>query len=632
MCGITGLYHTDGQPADAHTVQRMIDLLAHRGPDGDRVWTQGSVGFGHRRLAILDVSTAADQPMHYDDCTLTFNGEFYNFKGVRQHLEALGHTFHTTGDTEVLLHAYREWGIDCVTRFNGMFAFALWDNREQLLWLVRDRLGIKPLFYAVTDGHVAFGSEIKSILPTLPGRDLDHDALGIYLSANYIPAPRTIFKAVRQLEPGQVMRVNSDGDVQINTYWHLHYDERPLDEHTAQRELETLLDDAVSARLVSDVPLGAFLSGGVDSSTIAYWMRQHRDNDIKTFTVGFNESAFDESSYAAQVATGLNLQRYSLTLTDAHATPDLLRKLVWHAEEPTADSSMLSVYYLSQLARQHVAVALSGDGADELLAGYETHQAFYAARVYHALPGLLRDGVISPLVNRLPVQDGKVTLETKLKRFVYGASHTPEDAHALWRVIFNAEERRALLLNPNTADIVDEFRRHFQQTDAQRPLNRLLYTDTRLYLPSDMLVKVDRMSMAHGLEARVPFLDHRLVELCARIPAEYKLHRLRQKKYLLRQAMRGKLPDAILDRKKAGFNLPNALWLRGDLREFAGDMLAPGRMQAMGLFNADEVSRVWDDHQQKRADNSHKLWGLLTFSLWWQQFIEQPLPIRSGSQ
>ncbi|MEL7236463.1 MAG: hypothetical protein AAGK74_18310, partial [Chloroflexota bacterium] len=218
MCGITGLYHTDGQPADAHTVQRMIDLLAHRGPDGDRVWTQGSVGFGHRRLAILDVSTAADQPMHYDDCTLTFNGEFYNFKGVRQHLEALGHTFHTTGDTEVLLHAYREWGIDCVTRFNGMFAFALWDNREQLLWLVRDRLGIKPLFYAVTDGHVAFGSEIKSILPTLPGRDLDHDALGIYLSANYIPAPRTIFKAVRQLEPGQVMRVNSDGDVQINTY------------------------------------------------------------------------------------------------------------------------------------------------------------------------------------------------------------------------------------------------------------------------------------------------------------------------------------------------------------------------------------------------------------------------------
>ncbi|MEL6150199.1 MAG: asparagine synthase (glutamine-hydrolyzing) [Chloroflexota bacterium] len=632
MCGITGLYHTDGQPADAHTVQRMIDLLAHRGPDGDGVWTQGSVGFGHRRLAILDVSTAADQPMHYDDCTLTFNGELYNFKDVRQHLEALGHTFHTTGDTEVLLHAYREWGIDCVTRFNGMFAFALWDNREQLLWLVRDRLGIKPLFYAVTDGHVAFGSEIKSILPTLPGRDLDHDALGIYLSANYIPAPRTIFKAVRQLEPGQVMRVNSDGDVQINTYWHLHYDERPLDEHTAQRELETLLDDAVSARLVSDVPLGAFLSGGVDSSTIAYWMRQHRDNDIKTFTVGFNESAFDESSYAAQVATGLNLQRYSLTLTDAHATPDLLRKLVWHAEEPTADSSMLSVYYLSQLARQHVAVALSGDGADELLAGYETHQAFYAARVYHALPGLLRDGVISPLVNRLPVQDGKVTLETKLKRFVYGASHTPEDAHALWRVIFNAEERRALLMNPNTADIVDEFRRHFQQTDAQRPLNRLLYTDTRLYLPSDMLVKVDRMSMAHGLEARVPFLDHRLVELCARIPAEYKLYRLRQKKYLLRQAMRGKLPDAILDRKKAGFNLPNALWLRGDLREFAGDMLAPERMQAMGLFNADEVSRVWDDHQQKRADNSHKLWGLLTFSLWWQQFIEQPLPIRSGSQ
>ncbi len=629
MCGIAGGVWWDETAVSPTLLCDMTAAIAHRGPDADGFYQQGVVGLGHRRLAIIDLSPAGKQPLCNEDGSIwvTYNGEIYNFQEIRQELETRGHHFRSATDTEVIVHAYEEWGTACLQRFNGMFAFGLWDERQKRLWLVRDRLGIKPLFYAHLPDRLLFGSEIKAILAdTAVPRTIDYEALSYYLSLNYTPAPYTLFKAVRQLLPGHYLFIEENGRIQDVAYWDVVYQEDapPQNETTWLETFSQLLSDAVRLRLVSDVPFGAFLSGGVDSSGIVYWMSRHMKEPVKTFSIGFGENSFDELVYARQVAQHVRAEAYEQIVRADEAA--VLPKLVWHAEEPTADSSMVAVYYLAQMTRQHVTMALSGDGADEILAGYETYQAYYLHQLYQKLPGWMRQRLITPLVNALPASDAKMSWEMKLKRFVAAGALPAEDAHATWRIIFQEPDRHRLLapihhLPESHASVLDLYRATFARTTARHPLNRLLYADTRFYLPNDMLVKVDRMTMAHGLETRVPYLDHRLVEFAASVPPQLKLKNGRSKKYLLKTSLAGKLPADILWRKKQGFNVPNARWLKQGLKPFVMEHLSPMVVQDMGMLDNQVVQNLLHAHYAGKADNSHQIWCLLTLSLWWQQFV-----------
>ncbi len=625
MCGIAGSLETDGRAADHAVLQRMSDVLVHRGPDGAGVWSDGPVGFAHRRLAIIDPSPDGDQPFSNADGTtwLTFNGEIYNFKELRAELEARGCVFRTWTDTEVVVAAYDVWGLDAVSRLRGMFAFALWDAKRRRLWLVRDRLGIKPLFIAQTSSSIVFGSEIKALLehPSV-GRRIDDTALAYYLALNWTPGPYTLFADVRQILPGHYVLADESG-VRDVAYWQLNYDEsQNASEQEWVDRFTSVLDDAVRAHLVADVPFGAFLSGGLDSSSVAYFMRQNMAEPPKTFSIGFREGSYDESPHARAVAASVGTEHDEHYL-GPDAT-DLLPALVWHAEEPTADSSMIPVYVLAERARQRVKMVLTGDGGDEVLAGYPTYTAHYAARVYRGAPAVLRRAV-SAAVARLPESDAKMNRRMLARRFVAGAEHPLDEAHALWRIVCDAETRRGLLAplwdRPGArSDVTDLYAAQLAAAPARKPLNRLLWLDTTVYLPNDMLVKVDRMTMAHGLEARPPFLDHRLVEFAATIPPSLKLRRFTQQKYILRRAMRGRLPSAIIDRKKAGFNVPVASWLRDGLREFTLDTLSADNVATTGLLDPSAVRAVVDDHLAGRRDRSHEIWSLLTLVLWSKRF------------
>jgi asparagine synthase (glutamine-hydrolysing) len=627
MCGIVGILNLDSPFHDRALLESMTSRLAHRGPDGQHVFLSGPVGLGHSRLAILDLSEAGRQPMSNEDNTIwvTCNGEIYNWLPLRSELEAKGHVFRSRSDNEVIIHAYEEWGVDCVDRLRGMFAFGLWDALQQRLWLVRDRLGIKPLFYARLPRVILFASEIKALL-SYPGldRSIDHGALSYYLALNYTPAPYTLFRGVRQLLPGYSLLMDVSGIMTEREYWDIDFVE-DVDKSESEwvKGFGALLEETIREHLMSDVPFGAFLSGGLDSSSVTYWMAENLTNPVKTFTVGFNESTFDETPYARQVADFLVTEHHETTVQPNAA--DLLPKLVWHAEEPTADSSMMPLYLLARQARRHVKMVLCGDGGDEILAGYETYQAFFALHLLKLVPAWLRQGLLARLVNALPVSDNKLSWDFKLRRFVQGQDFSPEDAHATWRMIFTRDAREQLLSpvwdRPGAdADVIDLYRSYFARTKAQGPLNRLLYVDTKLYLPNDMLVKVDRMTMAHGLEARVPFLDHRLVEYAACVPPKYKMRYLFKKKHLLKKVMVGRVPKAILRRPKAGFNVPTARWFRHDLKPFVMDVLSPSTLQEIGLFDLRFIEALLKQHFTREADNSHQIWCLLTLSLWWRRF------------
>ena len=629
MCGIAGILHFYEPSEPTDLITRMTAAIAHRGPDGQGIFTRGQVALGHRRLAIIDLSPCAKQPLSNEDGSIwvTYNGEIYNYRELRHELESYGHRFASQSDTEVIVHAYEQWGTECLQRFNGMFAFGLWDENTRRLWLVRDRLGVKPLFYCRLNDRLLFGSEIKAILcDSQVPRSINYEALSYFLALNYTPAPHTLFASINQLLPGQQMLVDASGQAQLSEYWDVAYSESSYrSEESYREEFVTLLEDSVRIRLRSDVPFGAFLSGGMDSSTISYWMARHLKEPLKTFTTTFGEPSFDEGEYAQQVAHSIGAQHHEIVVK-ADAT-SLLPHLVRHAEEPTADSSMVALYYLAQETRRHVTMVLSGDGADEILAGYETYQAYYAHRLLQRIPAWFRHRVLMPLIKHLPVSDARVSLDFKLRRFLAAGDLSGEDAHGTWRMIFNADARRQLLMplkgQPGvTADALNLYRSLFARSKARHPLNRMLYVDTRFYLPNDMLVKVDRMTMAHGLEAREPFLDYRLVEFAASLPPGLKLHRGMHKKYLLKSVMKGKLPQAVLQRKKQGFNVPNARWIKQGLRSFVMDHLSSSRLREMGWFDERVVATLLQNHFSGRADNSHQIWCLLTLSLWWQQFIQ----------
>ena len=628
MCGIAGFLERRPEvPPNLDALRAMVEVMHHRGPDDGGCVAIGPAALGMRRLAIIDLSGGA-QPMSDESGAvwIVFNGEIYNFRELAKQLEAEGVPLRTHSDTEVLLKLFATRGAGCLELLNGMFAFAAYDRRHDRFLIARDRLGIKPLFYRSAGERLWFGSELKCLLadPRIP-RDLDPQAIHDFLAFNYMPAPLTAVSGVRQLLPGTALLVER-GRERILQYWNLDYTS-----DTSRTEADWVeavregLSEAVRRRLVADVPFGAFLSGGIDSSAVVAFMSRHMQQPVKTFSIGFNEKSYSELDRARIASKAFGTDHHELVVDPDVAA--LVPRLVWHSDEPSADSSAIPVYLVSELARRHVTMALSGDGGDELFAGYETYPAFYWRQMYRRIPALLRRGLIGPLIRAIPAASAKISLEFRAKRFVKGAELSMERSHYSWRNIFDDAMRSELYTPEFAASFtpLDSFRfyeEYFRESEGWTPINRLLHVDPPFYLPNDMLVKVDRMSMACSLEARVPFLDHTLVELAARIPEGIKF-KGREKKGLLKRALRGVVPDELLDGPKRGFNVPIPVWLRGPLRPLAEEALGRRRQRELGLFRPEVVEGLWQEHLAGKRDLSFQLWGLITFTLWHELVLER---------
>jgi asparagine synthase (glutamine-hydrolysing) len=629
MCGICGIYHyRNGKEPERETLERMNNVLVHRGPDKSGMHIDGALGIAMRRLIIIDPETG-DQPQFNEDKTVSVicNGEIYNFRSLRSELEARGHRFSSRSDCEVIVHLYEEMGVECLQRLQGMFALAVWDAAKKLLFLARDRIGIKPLYYADHEGTFLFASETKSIYQyrEFP-REISAAGLHHYLSLNYVPAPYTLVEGLRQVMPGEYLVCSKDG-VKRSIYWDLDFTaDSSLGEKEWQSKVADKLRDCVESHLVSDVPFGAFLSGGIDSSGVVAYMSELMKEPVSTFSIDFKEKSYSESRFARAAAKRFKSQHHEITVS-----PDvvkLLEPLVWYADDPLADSSMIPVYLLSSFAKEHVTMVLTGDGGDEIFAGYDTYNAYYLRQRYRMLPPWVRKRIVKRIVDALPVSLTKVSFDLKAKRFVSGAELDAEEAHFWWRVIFTESAKNELYsdrfkeqLDPRpTAEL---YKKYFSLSGSDDPLSRMLYVDTRFYLPNDMLAKVDRMTMANALEARVPFLDHEMVELAAAIPSSIKFKK-HIKKYILKRAFSGLLPKSILGRKKAGFNVPVNAWLAGELRPFARDILSPERLGSSGLFKTEVAARMLKEHEEKKFDHNYTLWGLMCFQIWYELFLDRP--------
>jgi asparagine synthase (glutamine-hydrolysing) len=630
MCGIAGeLRLESGERGSPERVRAMCDAMVHRGPDDFGGFAHGEVVLGMRRLSIVDVA-GGHQPLGNEDGTVQVvcNGEIYNSAGLRSALEIRGHRFRTKSDVEVIAHLYEEEGTRLAERLEGMFAFALWDATRHRLVLGRDRLGIKPLYLAETNGRLLFGSEAKCLLVGGLEPRIDAQALHDYLTLGYVPDPATIYAGARQLPPGHVLIAEPGRRLRTERYWSLaghvaRRTRRPAAEW--EGELVETLRAAVASHLMSDVPLGVFLSGGLDSGTIVSLMHELGTHPIRTFTIGFEEESFSELKLAREVATRYGTEHHELVVRPDAAT--LLPALVRHFDEPFADSTAIPVWYVSELARRHVKVVLCGEGGDEVLAGYETYRARRIASLYSRLPRLIGEHVVPGVVRRLPVSHRRVSFDFKAKRFVGGAYLPPAAGHLWWKTVLAEEAKTALYPHdgvPDVAPTLRLFEALWDEADGD-DLDRLQYIDSRLYLPADLLTKADRMSMAHSLEARVPFLDRAVVELGRRIPPRLRLRGLTTK-HLLRRAMRGKLPAEITGGRKKGFNVPMSAWLCGGLREFARDALAPSRLRTQGLLDPAAVGRLLDQHERRQADWSHAIWTLLVLSVWHDEVLHGMQP------
>jgi asparagine synthase (glutamine-hydrolysing) len=606
----------------------MCDLLAHRGPDGAGVWTEGPIGLGHRRLAIIDLSDAGRQPMTTADgrFTITFNGEIYNFLELRARLEGLGHVFRTASDTEAILHAYRQFGPDCVTHLRGMFAFALWDRDQRTLFIARDRLGKKPLHYRIDEDGIAFASEPKAFLAEdsfTP--EADPRALLHYLTFQYVPAPHSAFRGVRKLPPAHALIIRN-GQVEEREYWHLTYQpKRNWTDGDAIAALREKLEEAVRIRLISDVPLGAFLSGGIDSGTIVALMAKVSGGRVKTFSIGFEEERYNELPYARQVAERYGTEHHEFIVRPSAL--EILPKLVWHYNEPFADSSAIPTFYLAELTRRHVTVALNGDAGDENFAGYDRYLANVLATRYERFaPGGMH-GVFNAIGRGLRRGAEFGTFRNRLGRFTEALGQGAENRYLRWLVHFHPSTH-AELLTPEfqaavagedpTAPVIDTFRR---STGAD-VVERMLDTDVNHYLPHDLLVKVDIASMANSLEGRSPFLDHELMELAATMPSSLKL-RGSEKKWLLRRVAEQYLPPSLMARPKQGFGVPLERWFREDLREFASDLLLGTKFRQRGMIEPAFVKALLDDHVSGRRSGHYQIWNLLMLESWFQMFIDE---------
>jgi asparagine synthase (glutamine-hydrolysing) len=626
MCGIGGF--VDGRGLDSGApalLKRMTDAIIHRGPDDEGFYLDGQAALGMRRLSIIDLTTG-HQPIHNEDKTvwIVFNGEIYNFPEIKKDLLARGHKFITNSDTEVIVHLYEDRGEKFVHALNGMFAVALWDVRRRRLVLARDRLGVKPLHYRLDGPRLYFASEIKSLLEA-PPREIDLESLAQFFTFEYVPAPRSIFRGIRKLLPGHVL-VFEDGQVSDKPYWDVHYAEsslKPRSEADYIEEISSRLKESVRRRLISDVPLGVFLSGGIDSSAVTALMSEVAGTGLKTFSIGFKEKSFDELDFARIVARKFDTDHREFVVTPAEVG-ELVPTLTGFLDEPLADASVIPTYVISKLARKYVTVALAGDGGDELFGGYDTYKAFRAARWYRRVPGVVRRGLIRPIVQALPASAKRLSFEFKAKKFISGVEYPPEISNFIWWGAYSPETRERLL----TAKVRSALREdpfapiafHAANNRAVDPLDRIAYLDLKLYLQDDLLPKVDRMSMAASLEIRAPFLDYTFVEFAATIPSALKLKGL-QSKYILKKALASRLPAEILTKKKIGFDIPLGVWMREDLKGFVLESLAPERLRRHGYFDEAFVAGVLREHFAGSHNHRQLLWPLIIFQNWYDRYL-----------
>jgi asparagine synthase (glutamine-hydrolysing) len=629
LCGIVGFTHKNWLP-DSGRIERAAATLIHRGPDQQGVLQSSVCSIGATRLKIIDLGSG-DQPVFSEDKNvgIVFNGEIYNHQELRLELEKLGHRFYSHCDTETVLHAFVEWDTDCFARLRGMFAIALWTKSTKRLVLARDRMGIKPLYIAHRGSDLFFGSELKAILihPEIDRR-ISLDGLDCYLSLNYVPGPWTLVEGIEKLPPGEWIEWR-DGKVSSGAYWRLPFGVvRQQKLESACEHLDDLLRQSVREHLVSDVPLGMWLSGGVDSSTILHYASEAGAR-LKTFSISFQGRSFDETAYIREVASHYQTEHEELDLNPEIDLRNVIEQFAEYSDEPSADAGALPVWFVSQLSKTKTTVCLSGEGADELFGGYLTHRADYLAGLARKLPRKVLELGLGALRN-WPVSDEKISFEYKVKRFLEGSLLAPEQAHVYWNGTFSEPQKAALLrseLPPALQNILATLSDRLVMSDDVTPY---LWFDQKYYLADDILTKTDRMSMAHSLEVRPPFLDHRIVEFAASLPTSLKIRGSRQK-FILKELMRNKLPDSVLRRKKVGFDIPVHDWLRGCLRSLMLDVLMDGSSDDTGLFRREMIESYIERHLERKINVGYQLWGLIVLFLWMKKWGIQAPASRSTS-
>lgn len=632
MCGICGIYNfQEDRPVEKQLLKRMCSVLYHRGPDDEGIWldARNRIGFGHRRLSIIDTSAFGHQPMSNEDGSIwiTYNGEIYNFLDYRDELIKKGHRFISKTDTEIIIHLYEEYGLNFLEKLNGMFSFALWDGRNKRLLLVRDRIGIKPLHYFTNGSRIVFASEIKAILEDKTvKKDIDYCALDEFFTFKYILSPKTIFKSIRRLPAAHYLLVEN-GSVQIKQYWDLRerantlkdqYANKLSNENWCADHLLDLLKKSVKRRMISDVPLGAFLSGGLDSSSVIGLMSQACSEPVKSFSVGFDEESYSELNYARIAANYFNTDHHEMVAKPK--TVGLLPKLIYHFDEPFADVSIIPTYLVSEFTRNYVTVSLSGDGGDELFAGYDSYIANKIYRYYKYFAPICR-GKIKNAILHIPPNVQKKGIINKFRKFIECSEYPEEINHAKWNVHLSGADKSELYSEDfkkelRGYDVFERIKEEFGKVKDWEMLNQELFVDVKTWLVDDILTKVDRMSMAVSLEVRVPLLDYELVEFAFCLPAKYKLNRF-NKKYLFKKAVKNVLPDEIMNRKdKQGFSIPIKNWLRYELKDMMQDLLQRDKDKGNIYFNKNYIKQLIDEHLSGRIDNGHKLWSLLIFHSW----------------
>lgn len=627
MCGIVGFINKDGKPADREVLEAMNRAIIHRGPDDDGFYVSDNVGLAMRRLSIIDLARGK-QPIHNADSTkwIVFNGEIYNYRELRNGLEERGHKFYTRSDTEAIIHLYDEYGDDCLEYLRGMFAFAIWDEVERSLFVARDRVGKKPLLYShQANGDLIFGSEFAALLkhPAV-SREVDYEAIDSYMSFLCVPAPQTAFKQIRKLEPGHWLRWKN-GEIETKRYWLPDFSHKiKITEVEAIEETTRILRESTRLRMISEVPLGAFLSGGVDSSIVVALMAQESSTPVKTFSIGFEEQDFSELKYARRVAEHVGAE-YHEFIVRPNAL-DVLPTLVDHYGEPYADPSAIATYYVAKETRQYVTVALNGDGGDESFVGYERHVAMRFAELYKKVPGPFRSKFLEPLLTAIPSPPNFRNRFVRLQRFLRSASLSKADRYFRWLSTFDSEAKSEIYTTAFREQIADSnpirfLAGNFANAETKGTIDSTLMADFMHYLPNDLLVKVDIASMANSLEARSPFLDHNLIEFAASLPEGVK-QKGRETKSLLKKVAAKLVPRDVVYRQKMGFAVPIRYWLGNELQSFTKDLLLCERSAKRGLIEMKVVERLIDEQRRNVADNSWKIWTLLMLELWFQQFID----------
>lgn len=628
MCGICGIFNfskNPGPPVDGKLIERMCDRIAHRGPDDEGVFVKGPIGMGNRRLSIIDLSKG-HQPIFNEDGTvvIVYNGEIYNFQEIKEGLIKKGHIFTTHTDTEVIVHAYEEYGTDCVQHFNGMFAFAIWDDNRKQVFIARDRLGIKPLFYLVQDGSLVFASEIKSILEKENiERKINFQALDHYFSLGYIPAPHTIFQGIKKLFPGHWMICNSDG-IHLQRYWNVNFEKRGGQrEEDLYEEFIELLKRSIKLQLISDVPLGVFLSGGIDSSLVVALMSEVCDLPPRTFSIGFDDALYDESPYSNLVAKTFSTVHHNYLVTAE--VQNILGKIVEAFDEPFADDGAIPSFHVCKETRNGVKVALSGLGGDELFGGYHRYLGFQLSESIAGIP-FSNLGIWRKMVEQIPEsRNGGYTVD-RMKRFTEGLSFPPDKRYIHYLYMMNQERKRGFF-SKEVQECIDskmtfeELSSIYGRANAQDQMNRAYYLDLMTYLPEDVLALTDRMSMWHSLEVRVPFLDHHLVEFSATLDPKLKIKNFVMK-YFLRNVAKRFLPETIVKKRKQGFVGPLSLWLMRDLKDYTLEVLSEKNVERHGYFNYEMVKQILDEHMSRRRKHETLIWAMLIFDDWHRKYME----------